>query len=292
MDLPAPVRAAVERLLGWHRVATARAVMTRYGEAGGALLAGGLTYAALFALLPALLLLVALLGFVVEDPGRRTAIIDAIGTALPPLRDFLEASLDELVGGAPAYGALGLVGLAWGASRFYGALDEAFARIFSGVPKRGFVARTVRGILSVGLVLIVFLVALALTGVASLLADRTAGRFGSLSFDVWAIAAPLLAAAVLVVGTLVIYRIVPARRVTWRAGVPPALLVGAAIALLTQLFSYIAPRLVGTAALFGTFVAVFAAMVWMSVAFQVLLVGAAWVRERLGPGGPAFLEDA
>jgi membrane protein len=109
---------------------------------------------------------------------------------------------------------------------------------------------------------------------------------------VWGIASPLLAAAILVFGTLVIYRIVPARRVTWRAAVPPALLVGASIALLTQLFSYVAPRLIGTAAVFGTFVAVFAAMVWMSVAFQILLVGAAWVRERLGPPAPAFLEQA
>lgn len=292
MEVPAPVRAAAERILGWHRVVTARAVMTRYDDAGGGLLAGGLTYAALFALLPTLLLLVALLAFVVDDPERRTAIVDAIGTAFPPLREFLEASLGELIAGAPGFGALGLVGLAWGSSRFYGALDDAFARIFAGAPKRGFVARTVRGVLSVGLILFVVLVALALTGVASFLADQTAGRFGGVPFDVWAIAAPALAAAVLVAGTLAIYRIVPARRVTWAAALPPALLAGAAIALLTQLFSYLAPRLIGTAAVFGTFVAVFAAMVWMSLVFQVLLVGAAWVRERLGHPVPPFLENA
>jgi membrane protein len=289
MDLPAPVRAAAERVLGWRRVATAREVVTRYGEAGGGLLAGGLTYAALFALLPLLLLLVALLGFLVDDPDRRAAIIDAIGTALPPLRDFLEASLGELIDGAPGFGAVGLVGLAWGSSRFYGALDDAFARIFAGAPKRGFVARTVRGIVSVGLILFVFLVALALTGVASWLADGTHGRAVPLS-DAWGVVAPVLAVTVLVVGTLVVYRIVPARRVSWRAAVPPAVAAGASIGLLTQLFSYVAPRLIGTAAVFGTFVAVFAAMVWMSLSFQALLIGASWVRERLGPAGPPFLE--
>lgn len=291
MEVPTPVRAAAERILGWHRVVTGRSVMTRYGDAGGGLLAGGLTYAALFALLPTLLLLVALLGFAVDDPERRSAIVDAIGRAFPPLREFLEATLGELIRGAPGYGALGLVGLAWGASRFYGALDEAFARIFSGAPKRGFIARTVRGILSVGLILSAFLLALVLTGIASFLAGSAAGPFGSLSIDGLGIVAPLLAALVLVVGTLLIYRIVPARRVSWSAAVPPALVVGVCIALLTQLFSYVAPRLVGAAAVFGTFVAVFAAMIWMSVVFQLLLVGAAWVRERLGPPGSAFLED-
>jgi uncharacterized BrkB/YihY/UPF0761 family membrane protein len=75
---------------------------------------------------------------------------------------------------------------------------------------------------------------------------------------------------------------VPARHVPWRALLPPAIAVGILLAALTQLFSYIAPRLIGTAAVYGTFVAIFAAMVWLSTGFQLLLVGAAWVRERLG----------
>jgi membrane protein len=198
--------------------------------------------------------------------------------------------MDELAEGAPGFGLLGLVGLAWGASRFYASLDDAFARVFSGIPARGFVARTVRGILSVGLILTVFVVALVLTGLASFLADQAAGRFGSLSFDGWALLSPVLAAVVLVSGTLLVYRIVPARRVTWSAAIPPALVVGVSVAVLTQAFSYVAPRVIGAAALFGAFVAVFAAMIWMSTAFQALLLGAAWVRERLGPTPPPDLE--
>ena len=260
-----------------------RGVLDRYAAAGGALLAGGLTYSALFALLPALLLLTALVGLVVDDPARRAAILDALGRGVPPLRDFLEASMDELSGRAATFGLIGVVGLAWGASRFYASLDDAFARIFSGAPRRGFVARTVRGVVSVAVILFGFLVALALTGVLSFLVEQARDGLGSVPLDARGFLSPALAAAVLVVGTLAVYRIVPARRVTWSAAVLPALIVGTLVAALTQAFSLVAPRLIGTAALFGAFVAVFAAMIWMSLVFQLLLIGAAWVRERLGP---------
>jgi uncharacterized BrkB/YihY/UPF0761 family membrane protein len=51
--------------------------------------------------------------------------------------------------------------------------------------------------------------------------------------------------------------------------------------LLTQLFSLIAPRLIGVASVYGTFVAIFAAMIWLSTGFQILLLGAAWVADRV-----------
>ena len=289
MQLPEPVQVFAARVLGWHRIVTARAVMTRFGAAGGGLLAGGLTYSALFALLPTLVLLTAVLGLIVDEPDRRRAVVDALSRAFPPLAEFLAASMDEVARGAPGLGLIGLVGLAWGASRFYGSLDDAFGRIFSGVPARGFVARTIRGVVSVGLILSAALLALTLTGLASFLTSEAAPRLG-IPVDFWSFAAPLLAAVVLVAGTVIVYRIVPARRVPWRAALTPAVVVGVAIAVLTQAFSFIAPRLIGTAALFGTFVAVFAAMVWMSTTFQLLLIGAAWVRERIGEPPPPFLE--
>jgi membrane protein len=291
MTIPGPIRALAERLLAWGPVALARRVLDRYGRAGGGLLAGGLTYSALFALLPALLLVTGILGFVVEDPDRRRAIVEAIGESLPPLRGFLAASLQQITEGAAGAGTIGLLGLAWGASRFYGSLDDAFARIFDAAPRRGFVATTIRGVLSVVLLISVFLAGLVLTGIASFLAEQTAGRFGGSTRLVWGVLTPLLTLLVFVVGMVVIYRVVPARRVPLRKLVLPAVAVGVALTLLTQLFSYVAPRLIGAAAIYGTFVAIFAAMIWLSFGFQLILIGACWLRERLGPMPPPFVDD-
>ncbi len=290
MKLPDAVSRTLERVLGYAPVAMGRRVMDRYGAAGGGLIAGGLTYSALFALLPALLLLTGILGVLVDDVDRRRAIVESIGESLPPLRGFLSASLEQITEGAAGAGTVGLVGLAWGASRFYGSLDDAFARVFDGARRRGFVAQTVRGLASVLLLISVFLVALILTGIASFLAEQTASRFASDTRTFWGVLTPILTLVVFVAGMAVIYRVVPARHIPWRSIVLPAVLVGAALTALTQLFSYIAPRLIGAAAVFGAFVAIFAAMIWLSFGFQLMLLGAAWLRERLGPTPPVFTD--
>jgi membrane protein len=291
MTLPPPIQALVDRVLAWGPVDLLRRVLDRYGRAGGGLLAGGLTYSALFALLPTLLLLTGILGFLVDDADRRRAIVESIAQSLPPLRGFIDASLQSITDGAAAAGTLGLVGLAWGASRFYGSLDDAFARIFDAAPRRGFVATTIRGILSVVLLISVFLAALVLTGIASFLAEQTASRLGGSTRTFWGVVTPLLTLLVFVVGMGAIYRVVPTRRVPLATLLLPAVVVGVALTVLTQLFSYVAPRLIGAAAVYGTFVAIFAAMVWLSLGFQVLLIGACWLRERLGPMPPPFVEE-
>ena len=280
MTLPGWLRSLVERVLGWGPVQTGRRVMDDYGQAGGALLAGGLTYSALFVILPILLVLTGVLGLVVTDTDRRTVMIRSIGDALPPLRDVVQVFLDRITENAAGFGVLGLLAAVWGASHFYGSLDEAFARLFPRVRKRGLVERTVRGLASVGLFILVALIALALTGTASALADSSASGIGGAAAPVLKVLTPVLAWIVFILAVGFVYRVVPARSISLRAVWLPAVVAGLALALLTQLFSYIAPRLVGSSALYGTFLAVFAAMVWLSTGFQILLVGAAWVRER------------
>lgn len=286
MKVRATIQALVLRLMGWRAFLVGRAVLRRYEEAGGGLLAGGLTYSALFALLPCLLLISGVLGLIVHDAERRRAIVEGIGESLPPLRGLVEASLQSMADGAAAFGTIGLIGFAWGVSRFYGSLDDAFARIFSDAPKRGLLARTIRGILSVGLLVSVFIVALALTGIGSLLAEQASGRLGTETRLFWRVITPIVTTFVFVAAIATIYRLVPARHVPWRALLLPAAIVGIVLAVVTQLFSFIAPRLIGSAAIYGTFIAVFAAMVWLSTGFQVLLIGAAWIRERLEADSP------
>lgn len=281
MNVPPRLRIAVERVVGWGPVAAARRVMQVYDDAGNGLLAGGLTYSALFALLPSLLLITGILGFVVEDADRRRAIVEGIGKSLPPLSGFLDASLQQITEGAAGAGLIGLIGLAWGASRFYGSLDDAVSRIFRSAPKRGIVARTLRGIFSVVLLVSVFLGSLILAGIGSYLADQTAARLGTESDSFWRIVTPLITGTVFVGAAVLIYRLVPAVHVPWSAALLPALVVGIGLAALTQLFAYIAPRVIGAAAVYGTFVAIFAAMIWLATGFQILLMGAAWVSIRM-----------
>jgi uncharacterized BrkB/YihY/UPF0761 family membrane protein len=168
--------------------------------------------------------------------------------------------------------------------------------VFSAQRERGAFRRNARSIIWVGILLagvVALLVAGSLVvGLEALLPERS--PLGS------AIAATLASPVFLVALTVTIlglaYRIVPPRSPTWRAVRLPAVAVGVAIVALGQVFVFVAPRLVGVASVAGPLGAAFIALAWLSLTFQALLMGAAWVRvrdERAGsPGGSALAGPA
>ncbi len=256
-------------------------ILDDYAAAGGGLLASGVAFNSLFAILPAILLLVSFLGLVLkDDPGRLEQVIEALATEFPPLAEFFRLALDQFTAGAVSFGLLGLVGLVWGSSRFYQSFDEAIARIFQGSPQRDPIQRGVLGVLSVVLLigavlLVVYLVSLLdqarsdlpIVGQAATIARTFVGSaLGTIAVFSAAIA--------------VVFRIVPTRTPSWAAVRRPALAVGLALAVLTGIFAVITPRLVGSLRVYGAFVVVFAAMIWLSYVAQAILVGAVWVHRR------------
>ena len=102
-----------------------------YNAAGGGLLASGLAFSALFAIIPALLMIVSLLVIAVDDPARRQEVIDWIVTQVPPLSEVAgNQVVTNLAEGARVGSIVGFLGFLWGASGFYLALDGALARFF------------------------------------------------------------------------------------------------------------------------------------------------------------------
>jgi YihY family inner membrane protein len=269
----------LERVLDEPRVARARAVLDIYGAAAGGLLANGLAFSSLFAAIPASLLVVGLAGVISGDPTVRASVVDVLSTAFPPLADLIEGSLDALTAGAAFTSVLGILGLTWTVSQLYGALDVAFARIFSIDPERDIVRRTARGFLVVGILVVAIVGFIVISGISAALDAIGPGLpfVGQISD----IAGSLPVLALLSVGaTVIVYRVLPPRPPAWRAILVPAVIVGLAIVVLSQIFTFLVPRLVGVAALAGSLASAFVALAWLSFGFQALLYGAAWVRVR------------
>lgn len=282
---------------GWGPVAAVRGVLARYDAAGGGLLAGGLAYSALFALVPLTILIAGIVGLLVTDAVRQAAVVTAIADVLPPLRDVVAVVLAEAASAAGAISFLGGLALVWGASRFVVAFDGAMHRIFGGEVRRGFVTRNVAAFAAVlGLIGAVVL-GVTLAGVSSFLdaAETRAGPIaGTVSDVAYAVLPPLAA-----VGSIaLVYRYVPVDAPRWRAIAPPAVVVGVVITVLARAFVFIAPRLIGAAATIGALATAFAALTWLSASFQAILLGAAWVRERdsardrVGPAAPPTISAA
>jgi membrane protein len=256
-------------------------VMDGYDRAGGGLLASGLAFNSLFALLPAILLLIGLAGLVLGNPERLAALSADLSARFPPLAVFFQEALAGLAAGAVAYSVVGFIALIWGASRFYDSLDNAIGRIFEGSAKRNPIERGVMGVVvilvAIGLGMGGFVIVSVGAGMAaSGLADG--GLLGRLLELVSQSIVLNFAFFFLVAG--LIYHYVPTRRPSWRAVGLPALILAILAALLTQLFALLAPRLVGGLQVYGAFVAILATMLWLSFMSQGLLIGAAWVKSR------------
>jgi len=285
------VTAILARVLDEPRVARVRAVLDTFGAAAGGLLANGLAFSALFAAIPTTLLVLGVAGWFTGDPAVRTTVADALIKAFPPLESLIEGSLDAITQGAALTSFLAIIGLVWTVSQLYGALDVAFARIFSAHPERDIVIRTVRGFLVVAILVVLIIGFVVLATLAAALDALQADIPIVSSLSRLAGSIPVFVA--LSIGSvLIVYRTLPPKAPGWRSALIPALVVGVAIVILTQIFTFLVPRLVGVAAFAGSLASAFIALAWLSFSFQALLYGAAWVRVRnegTGPGGSGGL---
>jgi membrane protein len=268
------------KVLDEPRVAEVRRVLDVYGRAPGGLLANGLAFTALFSVVPIALVTLGVAGLLVDDPAVQQQLAQALGAVMPPLADLVDQALVSMAQGAALTSIIGVLGLIWTVSQFYVTLDVAFSRIFTDRPERDVLRRTARGFVwVVGLVGVV--VALIVGGSLAAAAEALLPTTTTALIVVGrVVTSPPIVILVTVAVVLIIYVIVPPRSPSMRSAAVPAIVAGLGIYLLAQVFLFAAPRIVGVAALAGPLATAFIALAWLSFSFQILLLGAAWVRVR------------
>jgi uncharacterized BrkB/YihY/UPF0761 family membrane protein len=245
----------LEKVLDAPRVAELRRVLDVYGRAPGGLLANGLAFTTLFAVVPIALVTLGVAGLLVDEPAVQQQLAQALGTIVPPVAELVEQALVSMAQGAAVTSIIGVLGLIWTVSQFYVTLDVAFARIFTDRPERDVLRRTARGFVWVaGLVgvVVALIVAGSLAAAAEALLPTTTTALTVLGRVV---TSPPVVILVTVGVVLAIYVVVPPRSPSVRSAVVPAIAA-------------------------GPLATAFIALAWLSFSFQILLVGAAWVRVR------------
>jgi membrane protein len=266
------VEPIVERVLGVPRIGMAHAVYLRFSASSGPVLARGLAFVALFALVPALLVVVSIAGLIVRDSATRDQIVAILAEQFPPLEALVEEALQSAGNLAATTGVIGIVLLIWSASGLVRAVDGAFRVVFE---DDGEGRTPLRDVAAVGAVAAgtfgaaIILVLLTLPGPINEIIGGPSPELRSL--------ASLMTITSLIA---VAYRFVPRPRPGWRMLALPAVGVGLAIWALTALFAVLGPLLFGSAELYGAFGALFLGLIWLSNVTQVILLGAAWVAER------------
>ena len=156
----------------------ARAVLDRFGYVGGGLLAAGIAFNTLFALIPLALFASGLIGLVVRDPATQQAVIDFLAGLAPPLAPFIESAVGGLAGASASVTIIGLIGAA-GAPRASTRRSSSGSRqMFAGVKARSMVAKTLRRVGVRAVLAALIGVAIAVTTIGSI--------FGGYGWRRWA----------------------------------------------------------------------------------------------------------
>lgn len=258
----------------------ARAVIDRFNAAGGGLLAAGIAYNTLFAIIPMALFGSAILGFFVTNPATLDNVRDALTDWAPPLSSFVDELLFGLATASPSLSIIGLVGSIWGATRLFASLETGIGAMYAGTPRRGIVASTICRVASVVVIAGVIVAAFLATSVASFVSEL--GVVGDVGLDAVFLGLLLvLPAALSSLALVFVYVLVPPIRPTRSAVILPAVAVGIGLVLLTRAFAVLAPRALGANFVYGTLGAMFVALAWLGLTYTLILIGAAWVRERM-----------
>ncbi len=279
MLLPVAMRyALLRRLIG---------IQVVYRSTGGGLIVGGLSYAALFALIPTLILVIAGIFLLVDDPQFRQDAIEVINQAFPAFTGITDTAVEGARELAAVGGLVALIGFLWGASGLYLNLTRAMERFFPGERVSGVLARVV-GVLLVLLIIVGVLAVVLIAGVVTVIIHALELDSEWILTAVSSVATFGIAAAIV----YAIYRVIPSNPPSARSAWLPAVLVGLAIALMTLLYSALSPLLVSSYAAFGVMASVFVALIWLRVVFLAMIYGTAMARYRDYVAAAAMLGEA
>jgi membrane protein len=240
-------------------------------------LAAQLAFYFFLALFPALLFLVALIGYLPIE-NMLTEMLDALGTVAPTeVLHLLRAQLDELARGS--HGSiltLGIAGAIWSSSAAMVAIINALNHAYDVSERRPWWKRRVVGIgLTVALALFIVLsLALVLTGpgVASTMAVwlGLGPTFGVL----WTVARWPLIIFLVVLGVDLVYHFAPNRRGRWVWITPGSLLATSLWILSSFVFRFYVANLANFNATYGAIGGVVVLLLWFYVSSLAILVGA------------------
>jgi membrane protein len=243
--------------------------------------AAALTYYAVLALFPALLVLVALLGLVGQYPQTTNALLDIIGklgpsSAVDTFRKPIEGVVQSK-GGAGALLGLGLLGALWSASGYIGAFFRASnivwdieegRPVWKLLPLR--VVVTLVGVLAVAIVLI----GLVLTGPLAQAVGDVIG-LGSTAVTVWNIAKwPVLLGIVITIIS-VLYYIAPNVKHPKFSWVTPGGIVAVLMWIVASVgFAFYAANFASYNKTYGSLGAMIVFLVWLWITNLAILFGA------------------
>lgn len=277
------VTSRVHELRAEHpRLDHAVSTQEHYGDVKAGQQAGAVTYFGFLSVFPILALAFFVIGYVSKvAPESKDTLRDAIESMLPGIigTGDNQLQLKDIEDAAGAVGLIGLVGVLYSGLGWLSALRDALITVFA-LPDReqpSFVMGKVRDLLTLAVIGVVLLVAVAVTGVVAGFSEDLLDWAG-LSAELGWLVTLLTIALGIPVNTLlflVIFRLLAAPDIPWRALLSGAVLGAVGFELLKQVSTLLFSMTEGQPA-FQAFGLALILVVWINYTSRVTLYAASW----------------
>lgn len=243
-------------------------VIKKFGDDRAGRLAALIAYYGFFSLFPALLALVTVLGFVLENrPALRADIADSALAQFPIVGDSIAQTISSPLTGNTVALVIGLLGALWAGMGMVQACQDAMNDVWAvkRADSPSFFAKRLRSIIMLLLVAVLLVIS---TGLAQLVGLLGMGVAGTVVLFVATVALNVL---VFAVG----FRVLTVADLSWRTVLPGAIFTGVGYTLMQYLGSaYVTRTLNGATSTYGTFAVVIGLLSWIFLIAQVLMIGA------------------
>ena len=261
----------------WRFILICADVTNTYLEKNGSYLAAGITYWALFSLIPLSLAIMFILGTFFrgsEDLEARLSL--AVNTLAPVSEDTLDNTLQVLGRTKVVTGSLGVIGLLWVSTTVFGAIRKSVNTLW-GIrqPRRFFFERLIDISFMAGAGLLM-VIPIALTAGVGVLGEFTSAlRTGDPDND-WltGMLLNILSPFISITVFLLIYRYLPNTKITFREIWPGALSAALVFEGWKAIFLWYTRSFPIYDTVYGPVGAVVALLTWIYISANILLVGA------------------
>ncbi len=236
-------------------------------------MAAAVAYYAFLSIFPLLLVLVAVLGFVLPSINVQDQLLKFVGDNIPGATSILQKNIDNIIHLRGAVGVVSIVILLWGASVMFGAISLAINRAW-GIRRyhRNFFIRKAA---ELGMTFGIGLLFLLSLGASALFAILR-GVFNLPAADLIIVNAGsrIVAFLLMVAVFLLLYKLIPNTRTSWRDIWPGALLGAALFEIARTLFIYYIENFANYQLLYGSIASIIILLVWIYYSAFVLILGA------------------
>jgi membrane protein len=243
-------------------------VVKKFGDDRAGRLAALIAYYGFFSIFPAMLALVTVLGFLLEDNLQlRTDIADSALAQFPIVGDSIAESISSPLAGNTFALVIGLAGAVWAGMGMVQACQDAMNEVWD-VERSDYPNFFLKRVRSVIMLLLIVVLLVVSTGVAQLVALIGVGVLASIAL--------VLATVVLNVGVFMLaYRVLTVADLSWRQVWRGGVVGGVAYTAVQSLGGLYVDRVLnGASETYGTFAVVIGLLSWIFLIAQVVMLGA------------------